>query len=283
MTVKHISTFLSNHFRGLTAILIVVLVVFGAQETTAQPRKYHPNNAFGEGEFTKFKVYYTSMLTGNVTAGEATIKVETSQQKFYDKEVWKITGEGVSKGAFNWFFKVRDLFESYIDKQAIIPHLFVRRTREGGYTKDDEVYFYHNLQVATSRTASKNIPYNTHDFVSALFFMRTLNLSDFDKDSSYYLDFILDDSVYVSKIKYLGTENVTTDLGKFRCLKFAPMMATGNIFADAYPMFVWVTDDENHLPILATTKVVVGSVKMELVSYKNIRNPLNARLKNPDE
>lgn len=113
--------------------------------------------------------------------------------------------------------------------------------------------------------------------------MRTLNLSDFDKDSSYYLDFILDDSVYVSKIKYVGTENITTVLGQFRCLKFAPMLATGKVFADAYPMHVWVTDDANHLPILAETKVVVGSVKMELISFENLRNPLAARLKKPDE
>jgi hypothetical protein len=283
MALKHISINLFSRFRRLTLVLLVVLAIFGTQALRAQTRTFHPNNAFGEGEFTKFKVYYTSMLTGNVTAGEATIKVESQKRSFNNKEVWKITGEGHSKGAFNWFFKVRDRFESYVDKQAIIPYLFVRRTREGGYIKDDEVYFYHDRQLATSRTATKKIPHNVHDFVSALFFMRTLNLSDFDKDSSYYLDFILDDSVYVSKIKYVGTENITTVLGQFRCLKFAPMLATGKVFADAYPMHVWVTDDANHLPILAETKVVVGSVKMELISFENLRNPLAARLKKPDE
>lgn len=283
MVLKQISNNLSSRFRRFTQLLLVVLVVFGTHELRAQMRTFHPNNAFGEGEFTKFKVYYSSMLTGNVTAGEATIKVETPKRSFYNKDVWKITGEGYSKGAFNWFFKVRDRFESYVDKQAIIPYLFVRRTREGGYVKDDEVYFYHDRQQATSRTATKKIPHNVHDFVSALFFMRTLSLSDFDKDSSYYLDFILDDSVYVSKIKYVGTENITTALGEFRCLKFAPMLATGKVFADAYPMHVWVTDDANHLPILAETKVVVGSVKMELIAYEKLRNPLVARLKKPDQ
>jgi len=64
----------------------------------------------------------------------------------------------------------------------------------------------------------------------------------------------------------------------FRCLKIAPMMATGNVFANAYPMFVWVTDDKNHLPLLAESKVIVGSVKMELTEYKNVRNPVEARV-----
>ena len=244
----------------------------------AQARSFHPNQAFGEDEFLRYRVYYSSLITGNVTAGEATIEVKTARKPMHGKELWKITGSGVSKGAFNWFFKVKDRFESYVDKDAIIPYLFVRRTREGDYVKDDDVYFYHNQKIATSRTATKTIPSNVHDFVSALFFMRTLNLSDFDSDSSYYLDFFLDDSVYVSKIKYLGTEAIETAAGRFRCLKIAPMMATGNVFANAYPMFVWVTDDKNHLPILAESKVIVGSVKMELIAYKNLRNLLESRL-----
>lgn len=244
----------------------------------AQARSHHPNQAFGEDEFLRYRVYYSSLITGNVTAGEATIEVKTARKPMHGKEVWKITGSGVSKGAFNWFFKVKDRFESYVDKEAVIPYLFVRRTREGDYVKDDDVYFYHNQKIATSRTATKAIPSNIHDFVSALFFMRTLNLSDFDSDSSYYLDFFLDDSVYVSKIKYLGTEAIETAVGRFRCLKIAPMMATGNVFANAYPMFVWVTDDKNHLPILAESKVIVGSVKMELIAYKNLRNLMESRL-----
>lgn len=246
--------------------------------SAAQVRTSHPNEAFGEGEFTRYRVYYNSLLTGNVTAGEATIEVESARKKMFGKEVWKITGTGVSKGAFNWFFKVKDRFESYLDKEAMIPYHFVRRTREGDYVKDDDVFFYHDKGIATSRTATKAIPANVHDFVSALFFMRTLNISNFDRDSSYYLDYFLDDSVYVSKVKYLGTEEIETVLGKFRCLKIAPMMATGNVFANAYPLFVWVTDDKNHLPIIAESKVVVGSVKMELTEYKNLRNPLAAKL-----
>ncbi len=257
----------------LASCLLVTLVA------NAQSYRQHPNEAFAENEFLRYRVYYSSLLTGNVTAGEATISVNASKKEFFGRPVMQVVGEGRSKGAFNWFFKVRDRFESYIDKEAMIPFLFVRRTREGGYKKDDEVYFYPEQKLAISRTARKSIPENTHDFVSALFFMRTLNLSDFDADSSYYVDFFLDDSVYVSKIKYMGTENIRTELGAFRCLKFAPMMATGNVFADAYPMYVWVTDDKNHLPILAETKVIVGSVKMEMLEYKNLKNPPWARLR----
>jgi hypothetical protein len=262
----------------LQVFMIVFLLLTSVQSLSAQPLRKHPNQAFGDKEHLTYRVYYNSMFTGNVTAGEATISVKETKQQMFDRPVWHIVGEGKSKGAFNWFYKVRDRFESYVDKEALVPYLFVRRTREGNYRKDDDVYFFHNQKLAVSRTARKPVPENVQDFVSALFFMRTLSLSDFRADSSYHLDFFLDDSVYVSKILYRGTEEITTSLGKLRCHKFAPMMATGEVFANAYPIVVWVTDDKNHLPVLAEAKVIVGSVKMELIEYKNLRNPITARI-----
>ncbi|MBZ0242425.1 MAG: DUF3108 domain-containing protein, partial [Bacteroidales bacterium] len=74
-------------------------------------------------------------------------------------------------------------------------------------------------------------------------------------------------------------EYIKTSIGTFRCLKIAPMMATGEVFADAYPVSVWVTDDKNHLPILAEAKIIVGSIKMELIDYKNLLNPMEALIK----
>ena len=67
-----------------------------------------------------------------------------------------------------------------------------------------------------------------------------------------------------------------TELGTFRCLRFKPMVATGNVFSQPYPMDVWVTDDKNHLPVLAKSVVIVGSVKLELISYSGLANPLTS-------
>lgn len=275
LTVSHMNSIFS---KGLLLFMgCIAALFFFTSSLAAQELRTHSNEAFETGEFLRYRVYYNSMVTGNVTAGHATIEVQNHDEPMFGREVWKIVGEGWSRRAFDWFFRVRNRYESFVDKQAFIPYLFVRRTHEGDYVKHDDVYFYHDDGVAVSRTARKAIPENVHDFVSALYYMRTLELDDFTADSSYFLDFFLDDSVYVSKIHYVGTEYIRTELGVFRCLKFAPMMATGNVFADAYPMHVWVTDDKNKLPILAEAKVIVGSVKMELVQYNNLRNPVNAR------
>lgn len=143
--------------KGLCALAAVFFFSFWLS-AGAQNLRIHPNNAWDNGEFLRYRVYYNSMLTGNVTAGEATIEIKSTPRRFFGREVWHIQAQGRSKGAFNWFFKVRNRYESFVDKKAVIPYLFVRRTREGSYTKDDEVYFYPQQGLAVSRTARKPSP-----------------------------------------------------------------------------------------------------------------------------
>ena len=116
------------------------------------------------------------------------------------------------------------------------------------------------------------------DIVSAFYYMRTIDFTNAEPNQEYMLDFFLDDSAYVSKIVYLGKEIVETKFGKFRCLKFKPMVAQGEIFHEPYPMVLWVTDDRNKAPILVKSAVIVGSVKIELIKIEGLKYPMDARL-----
>ncbi len=233
------------------------------------------NNAFKAGEHLEYRVYYHSSL-GNLTAGEAIIDVKAhdGSPSGSNEPSYHIVGLGNSKGLFDLFFKVRDRFESYVNAQSLLPDYFVRRTREGKFKYDDEVNFDRNSGRAISRRAVKPITTDTHDLISALFFMRTLDVSDFDADSNFYLNFYLDDSLYRSVIKFKGRVYVSTKWGTLPCLEISPMMATGEVFSDKYPMTVWVTDDDNHLPVFAESAVIVGSVQMELKAFDHLKNPL---------
>ena len=234
------------------------------------------NKAFKAGEYLKYRVYYSSSL-GNLTAGEAILTVNEWGKSIPGiiKDQYRITGIGNSKGMFNWFYKVRDKFETFVDTSTLLPYVFIRKTNEGGYLQNDVVDFNRErLEVITNHKDTTKIPADVHDFVSALYYMRTLSIDDFDADSMYYINFFLDDSVYRSAVKFAGKSKVSTKLGTITCLKIAPMMASGEVFAEKYPMFVWISDDENHVPILAESKVVVGSVKMELIEYSGLVEPL---------
>ena len=78
---------------------------------------------------------------------------------------------------------------------------------------------------------------------------------------------------------YTWERRYKTSLGTFRCIKIKPVVLTGTVFKDPYPVTVWITDDKNKMPILAKSEILVGSVKFELIKYKDIKNPLLSRLR----
>lgn len=257
-------------------LYLTTLTVLISSLLWSQPIRNIENNAFKRGEKLTFRVYYQSLLTGKVTAGEAKIEVKNKKTTRNNRPVYHIVGTGESKGAFDFFFKVNDRFETYIDEEGIFPWYFIRRTREGGYKKDDEVTFDYSRNIATSRKAVKKIPQNIQDIVSVFYYARTLDITGIKQGDSFPLSFFLDDSVYVSKIIFLGREQVKTETGTYNCLKFKPMVATGDVFKEPYPMELWVTDDQNRIPVLMQSAVIVGSVKMELSSYEGLRNPIRS-------
>ncbi|MBN2173625.1 MAG: DUF3108 domain-containing protein [Bacteroidales bacterium] len=237
------------------------------------------NEAFKPGEKLEYRFYYDAWLTGKITAGIGTLEVKTTDRKFDGRSVWHIDTEGKSKGMFNWFFKVHDQFDSYVDQQSFAPHYFIRRTKEGGFTKDDEYRFNHEMEYVVTLSDSLPIPKYTLDFVSAVYFARTFNSDTLEMGDMLPVHFFLDDSVYNSAILYEGKEVIEIELGVFRCLRFKPGMATGEVFADKYPMTLWVTDDKNHVPILAKSAVIIGNVKAELMSFEGLANPLSSMVR----
>jgi hypothetical protein len=239
------------------------------------------NTAFIRGEKLKFKAYYDSFVTGKVTAGLATLEVKFEDKKIDGRSTYHIIGEGKSKGAFNLFFKVNDRFESFMDEEYLVPWSFLRNTHEGGYSVDDEIRFNQYSGNFSSHKANKKMKTGTQDIISALFYCRTLDFSNLKVGDRFPLTFLLDDSVYVSLIEFAGREDVVTELGKFHCLRFKPKVATGNVFSQPYPMEVWISDDQNRIPILAKSAVVVGSVKLELIEYKGLANPPTSLVGSP--
>lgn len=242
------------------------------------------NGSFKRGEKITYKVYYDALLTGKVTAGEAELEVKDEEKQIAGRNTYHIVGLGVTKGAFNFFFKVVDRYETYIDEQAMVPWLFIRRVNEGGYKISQDVTFNQYKNVASSLDNKKNkttttvINPNVQDIISAFYYARTIDYTNAKIDQEYPVPFFLDDTVYTSSIVYKGKENVKIGIGTFKCLKFTPSVAMGNVFKDQFPMTFWVTDDKNHLPILVESEILVGSVKLELIKYSNLLNTVASKV-----
>lgn len=275
---ENMSFFAPPRLRGKKKLSCLLLfLIFSTLVSGQSNYRKVDNNTFQRGEFLKYRVFYDSWITYAMTAGYGTIEVDPDFVKINGRETYHITVTGNSAGLFNLFFKVRDRFETYVDTAGMMPLKFIRRTREGGYKKDDEVLFDHTGKKAQSKRAVEDITPYVQDIVSAFFYMRTWDFDTAQVDDKYYLDFFLDDSLYHSEIIFLGREWVNTDFGKIYCMKFKPRVAVGETFKDPYPMELLVTDDKNKIPVLMRSAVFIGSVKIELLEYKGLKWPMGEK------
>jgi len=271
----------------LLFIFLGALLAAGAHAQASKPAKVKldhlpvgelrtlNNNSFKAGEKISFRVHY-----GILNAGIATLSVHETKQTFNGREALHIIGEGQSVGSFDWFFKVRDRYETYLDKEGLFPHRFIRNCDEGGYKIFQDYTFYQDKRAFKNHKGEAYMaPEFIQDMISSYFYARTLDYSKMKKGEVLTVMTIVDDEIYPLKMKFLGREKITIDLGTFNCLRFAPVVQKGRVFKKEEDLSVWITDDANHIPVLARAKILVGSVKMELTSYSGLANPVNLGVK----
>lgn len=234
------------------------------------------NFAFGNGEQLKYKVYYNVSFM-YIGAGEVTFS--TTLANFRDRPVWHVVGKGRTFSSYDWVFKVRDQYESYIDTATMLPLQFIRDVHEGSYTKYNKVDFYHDKKAAVSRNGTYKIPACAQDVISAIYFARNVDFDKYNKGDRIPFNMFLDDEVYNIYIRYMGKETVTTHYGTFRAIVFKPLLIKGTIFEGGEKMKVWVSDDLNRIPLRVNSPITVGSIKVDMMGYKNLRHPLSSLIK----
>lgn len=229
------------------------------------------NSAFKEGELLTYRMHY-----GILNAGVAELEVKPDLIEIGGRKVYHIVGTGYTTGAADMFFKVRDRYETYMDKNALLPWYFVRRVDEGGYKFSQDYMFNHYTQkVDVGNNQKLDFPAGIQDMVSAFYASRSLDLSNAKKGDVFTLNCFLDKEVWPLKIKFVGREVINTDIGKVRALKFRPIVQQGRVFKKEEDLNVWISDDKNHIVLRAQADIIIGSVKMDITSVKNLANAMS--------
>ena len=233
------------------------------------------NTSFQDGEKLEFTVYYNMSFIW-INSGNAEFTV--APQEVNGHNAYHITGLGNTAHSFEWFYKVKDRYETYIDKESMLPMHFVRNVNEGGMKFTNDVTFNHNKGQAVSDKKVYTIPKGTQDVLSAIYFARNIDYNKYKPGDKIPFTMFLDNEVYNLYIKYLGKEVITTKMGKFNAIKIAPLLIEGTIFKGGEKMTVFVSDDDNHLPLRVESPILVGSVKVDLMDYSNLRNPFSSMI-----
>jgi hypothetical protein len=234
-------------------------------------------DAFAVGEWFKFRIHY-----GFVNAGYATMEVKDAS--INNKKVFHVVGKGYTTGMSRFFFKVDDLYESYIDRETGNPYQFVRKINEGGYTKNQEGFFTpaaNKILVKDYKHKTENtfsIPKNTQDIMSTFYYLRNYpNIDKIKPGESVSIDMFFDDETTKFKLKFIGREDITTKFGVVSTMIFRPLVQSGRVFKEQESLTVWISDDENKLPIRIKASLAVGSIKADLEAFKGLKNPFKVK------
>lgn len=234
-------------------------------------------SAFGAGEWFKFRIHY-----GFVNAGYATLEVK--EAVLHNEKVFHLIGKGQTTGISRFFFKVDDLYESYIDEKTYVPYQFLRKINEGGYTKNQEGFFTPQQNKITVKDYKHKtektfaIPKNTQDILSVFYYLRNFATIDDIKPGEYIaIDMFFDEETTKFKLKFIGRENIKTKFGTVASMIFKPYVFSGRVFKEQESVTVWISDDDNKIPLRIQANLVVGSIKADLESYKGLRFPLKKR------
>lgn len=231
------------------------------------------NKAFHPGEFLKYKISY-----GLLNAGYATLQLE--ETVWNKRELYHVKGLGWSTGMVDVFFHVEDDYQSYFDKKTLKPARFIRKIREGGYTKDKEIYFnFNNLKarVVDFKKKKENtfaIEHNAFDMLSAFYYFRNLDFTDLKTGDIVKINLFYDDRMNLIELQYIKKEIIRTRFGKMRTMVFKPLVEEGRVFSDQESVLIWFTDDEARIPVKIKAAILVGSVNFELQEVKHITGRL---------
>ncbi len=250
-------------------ILIMLLTLLG--RVNAQ------QVAFQHGEKITYTVFY-NVIGLYINAGTATFS--TSVEQYNNNNVFHVVGEGSTNSKYDWIFKVRDRYESYFNTNDLQSVKFIRNINEGSFKMHEEVAFNQQTNTAVTSTGVYKVPERVQDVINAIYYARNIDYNSYKPGDKITFSMFLDNKVYNLYVKYIGKETVKTRYGKYNAIKLSPQVITGNVFKNDDKMLMWVTDDSNHIPVRVESPISVGSIKIDLKEYQNLKYPLTGIVKN---
>lgn len=223
-----------------------------------------------------YKIYY-HLSPIWVAAGEVSFKVEDGGQDY------RLKVNGFSYKSLEWFYKGHYTFESHVDKNSLMPKVFLRSIQEKKYSRYNKFIFDQKAGKVTTiqGKSAKEVEQNTldigpciHDMISVLYYVRNMNFDQMSIGETLPVDIFLEEK-YPLNVRVLGKneEKRIKGLGKYKTHHFSPEVIAGEVFNEDTQMSVWVSADQNKIPLMIESPVSVGQVRVVLEKYKGLRYP----------
>jgi hypothetical protein len=243
-------------------------------------------HSFKPGEKITYLAYYN---WGFVWVYAGDIEFSVKQKSYAGKQAYQFDVTGTSRKSYDWMYKIRDHFQSLVEMETFNPLTSERKTSEGGYDAYESYVFANAKKKIYSAVANSDKPFKrdtinsqpcVFDVLTVIYYCRTVDFDRYKIEDKIPLKIIVDNKIYPTYLRYLGKETLKTHDGKkYKCIKFTALLVEGTIFKGGEDMTIWVTDDDNRVPVLVEAKILIGSVKAYLGTTDGLNNEFKAQIK----
>jgi Protein of unknown function (DUF3108). len=270
---------------GLLAVLVLVGMFGSAQRRSSQLDTSKDSRAFRVDEEIKIVVSYSWFF---VWTDVVDVWLKLSAETKNGKDAIRINGFGKSRPFYDWFYQVRDTYETWLDPASLRPIFFNREVDEDGYLiKNFYTYDWSNKRILARIQKKKDparmdtiaITSHTNDVISLIYNIRNIDFTKIQPNERFPIELAIDDKVQTLSFKFDKVETIRVKgMGKFRCIKLSAKMVKGRAFTGKENMFIWLTADNNRLPIYMESPIKVGTIKARITEMKNLKYPLSSKV-----
>lgn len=259
-------------------LLFSILLLASASPLAAQ--LYHP------GEELHYRVSYKAKMFPNTEVGS--VEVCTYDDRSESTPRYRVEGIGRTLPTYRWFFNLEDIYRVWIDPQELRPVRFESDLHEGDYTFQSYYTYLWADSTIHTRWRSRQRPFRekqmtltreSMDPISLFFTLRSAEAEDFRIGEPGTLQMVLQDTIKRIHYRYLGRETKKIrNMGRFRTLKFECQLGTteGYSFTDGTIFTIWISDDDNKIPLYIESPVKIGSIQAYISGYKGLKYPLSS-------
>ncbi len=239
------------------------------------------NTSIGTNEKLTFSASYN--VSGLLTE-IAQVTMETSEVSTSSATLLRLKCNAATYSSFDTYFKIRDLYESYVSPKSLTPYLYKRDINEGTYNKFEQYKFNHKSNNVESIMRKKKrsgdleekkmvtIGPNTLDLVSTIYHIRNFDFHSVKPGTNKSYTFLFDNKPMTMNIKYLSKETLSTNIGKKECYKLAISLNNSAVLKGSNDNLLWLTADANKIPVFAKFKIAVGNGELKIKSASGLKH-----------
>lgn len=258
-----------DYFKKIFIILLASLLIthviinlqipaFAGNINTDQ--KNHTSILKFSKEFMVFDIYWMGIYVG-----------KASFEARNDKGNIIIVSKVNSAPVISNLYKVEDYARSEIVNGK--PAGFKIKQHEGRYRSNKETIFDMNNNKITYFNHLKGEKYEHSavaqplwDIISGFYYLRT---SPLEVGKTLYISIFDSNKFYNAEVKVIGKERIkVSDNWKTDAIIIKPILQSEGLFKGKGDILIWLTDDENRIPVKVETSVSIGKVTARIKSIE---------------